>query len=269
MFAIGEVVRDWVKKKRWEVKERGGVWGCHLSPLNPLFPLDKPSYIDREKAQHIQRVKVLLTLSPKNTSSMVRQICENLHFNCSFSLVIHSACLVFIASEKSHKRESWFLLTPSSNLAQTLHSLHCYYRDCFKRQTSSSCSKPLNDSPLLSRYIKIPSAWPTWPGLCGPAQFSRYTSLHIVLGSRHCYSLAPFQIPEHDMVLSATGLLDSSSLMWRTSLIPSIFTHYPSSPSSHSVVTFSGSTVLILRSTHAMCVHRKIFAYWPLLPLIL
>lgn len=43
-------------------------------------------------------------------------------------------------------------------------------------------------------------------------QFSRYTSLHIVLGSGHCFSLAPFQIPEHDMVLSATGLLDNSSL---------------------------------------------------------
>lgn len=78
--------------------------GLPFKSSEPFVSIQLPC-INREKVQHIQRVKVILTLSPKN-KSLVKPICENLHFNRSFSLESHRACLVFIASEKSQKKES-------------------------------------------------------------------------------------------------------------------------------------------------------------------
>lgn len=46
------------EKKGLRGEWQGWVWGCHLSAQNFLFSLlHKPSYIEEEKEQHMQRVK--------------------------------------------------------------------------------------------------------------------------------------------------------------------------------------------------------------------
>lgn len=151
------------------------------------------------------------------------------------------------------KKADSLCLTPFPKLVQTLHSLHYYQRDRFRRQISSPCSKSFNDSPLLSGYTKISSIQHGLRGMACVArpQFFSFTSLHIPLCFGYCYSLDTFQVPEHDEVLPAARLLGSSSLVWRVSIVPS---HHPCSPSCYFVVTFSGSAVRLLHSSHAVCI---------------